>query len=192
MNISDLEDSQRPQAFRQSKHAGEGVRVKTEANNQRRYVFCSVTNQWVLLSGGQVQGCVVQAVHKVPQAGHVHLVLYSLVQHHTASHDRIQSSSSDLFLYKLLCNSKDTYCCNRNQNLNKEASQGMLNVLVLDFQKIMGTLLQKRRQTTSTVYASNLLFIQIALGKCVTKRYMILCAMHELHDKAKHSQQMFT
>lgn len=36
-----------------------------------------------------------------------------------------------------------TYCCNRNQNFNKETSQSMLNVLVLDFQEILGTLLQK-------------------------------------------------
>lgn len=37
-----------------------------------------------------------------------------------------------------------TYCCNRNQNLNKEASQGMLDVLVLDFQEVVGTFLHKR------------------------------------------------
>lgn len=42
-------------------------------------------HQRVLLSGGQVQGGVVQAVHKVPQARHVHLVLHGLcgTRHHT-------------------------------------------------------------------------------------------------------------
>lgn len=36
-----------------------------------------------------------------------------------------------------------TYRRNRNQNFNKEAGQGVLNVLVFDFQEILGTLLQK-------------------------------------------------
>lgn len=53
------------------------------ANNRGQFVFCTLTNQRVLLPGGQVQGCVVQAVHKVPQAGYVHLVLYCLGRQHT-------------------------------------------------------------------------------------------------------------
>lgn len=53
---------------------------KNNQDQQSVSVFCPLTNQRVLLSGGQVQGCVVQAVHKVPQAGHVHLVLHRLGQ----------------------------------------------------------------------------------------------------------------
>lgn len=34
-----------------------------------------------------------------------------------------------------------TYRCNRNQNFNKETSQSVLNVLVFDFQEILGALL---------------------------------------------------
>lgn len=40
-----------------------------------------------------------------------------------------------------------TYCCNRNQNFNKESSQSVLDVLVLDFQEVLGTVLLKRKQT---------------------------------------------
>lgn len=96
-----LEDSQRPQASRQSKAAVEGVRVKTEVQTIR-VTLCSVTNQRVLLSGGQVQGRVVQAVHKVPQAGDVHLVLHGLGRHHTHGHMTRHSplQSSDLLLFK--------------------------------------------------------------------------------------------
>lgn len=36
-----------------------------------------------------------------------------------------------------------THRCDRNQNFNKEAGQSVLNVLVFDFQEILGTLLQK-------------------------------------------------
>lgn len=36
-----------------------------------------------------------------------------------------------------------THRRDRNQNFNEEAGQGVLNVLVFDFQEILGTLLQK-------------------------------------------------
>lgn len=55
-------------------------RLSDRANNQCQFVFWRITNQRVLLPGGQVQGCVVQAVHEVPQAGNVHLVLHGLGQ----------------------------------------------------------------------------------------------------------------
>lgn len=49
-----------------------------------------------------------------------------------------QNDGSDLN-YRVLClndyvtEDEETYGCNRNQDLNKEASQSMLNIFILDF-----------------------------------------------------------
>lgn len=122
-----------------------GVRLKTEVCKKKNKK--KKTDQRVLLPGGQVQRCVVQAVHKVPEAGHVHLVLHGLGQHHTR--DTILFRVK-LFSYSISmsCDNcmKMTYCRNWNQNFDKETCQGMLDVLVLHFQEILGTLLQKVKE----------------------------------------------
>lgn len=59
---------------RGGRQSANGGCVKTNGANGR----AREAHQRVLLSGGQVQGGVVQAVHKVPQARHVHLILHGL------------------------------------------------------------------------------------------------------------------
>lgn len=55
-----------------------------------------------------------------------------------------------------------THSCNRDKDLNKKACQSMLDVFILDFQKILGTLLRRdtkiHRQVTSVYwwFASNI------------------------------------
>lgn len=52
-----------------------------------------------------------------------------------------------------------THSCNRDKNLNKKACQSMFDVFILDFQKILGTLL--RRDKTIHIEKTGL---KISLG----------------------------
>lgn len=121
------------QARRGRQSANRGYVKTNGANGHAREA-----HQRVLLSGGQVQGGVVQAVHKVPQARHVHLILHGLQNGSTRWSTVLIRQHLISFINTIFCNIFDkrwrkTYSCYGNQNLNKETGQGMLDVLVFDF-----------------------------------------------------------